>query len=281
MLLVTESDIATLIANAWRPPHLTARKFVRAWGSGNLPVLYECDAGQWVVKAPRTDRPAVARNLVAEQVVSRLGVTLGAAVPEPAIVDVPREVAPATMVPGPAHGSRYIPGLGPFRKLPGGGWPSPGPHVFATAPLRRLALLHEWVWVQDHELHAGAGNVFGVDYEAAFGSRPWSLASLRLTVRRRLWLAPFSDNQSAPPTQDDLAALQAMSDETVAAAVAACPDEWGASSEERAAVVEYLLLRRDWLVSTVIPQPAPVRVHDEPWPLQPWMPEWGSQSLSA
>ena len=37
---------ATLIADAWRPPHLTAERLVQAFVSNSKPLLFECSDGQ-------------------------------------------------------------------------------------------------------------------------------------------------------------------------------------------------------------------------------------------
>jgi hypothetical protein len=252
MSLVTQPNGATLIANAWQPPHLAARRFVQAFASNSKPLLFECSDGQlWAVKSPRVGFPERPRSLFLEQVVGRLGASLGAAVPQVQVVDVPAAlVGPRSetlgVIPGPASGTQFIPGL-LFPDL------FPGPndqHLrplthsdFAAAPVRRLGLLMTWVGAacQVHVVpSAGRPLVYGLDYETLPASEGAQVGPVIVRL-------PGSRHQPPQPTAEDFGGLRAFTPEAIATALA-CPDEWGISVEERAAFLDHLVRRRDALL---------------------------------
>lgn len=248
-------DWTRLFADASRPAVVTAETFVEAYGTASKPVRLICDDGadgaEYVVKGRQAGR-----MIVTDQIVGRIGSGLGMPVGSPALVDVPAELIAAEpemahLAPGIAHGSEWIPDC-----AQGG--------VEHCADNRErfadLALLYGWALASDHQFiytTASPRIVYSVDHGHFFaGSTTWTTQTLSA--------APTAEPDQTicgqcGLTDDELNASRTrigpVSDELISSAVAAPPDDWGITPEERVAVAEYLALRRDALFGSAEVEP--------------------------
>lgn len=252
---MTAAEWSALIANAPRPPEVTATRFIRGTDTSCRPVLCEAtDHHRYFVKAPRIDVPSVARGLVGEVLVSVLGARLGAPVAGWVLVRVPAELGAEhgemrTMITGLAFGSHDTSCCeGPPLRKPR----SPG------AEVDLLLGLYEWTGRarplgRDGLLAHLKTNRRAIDHESALpGADRWSVVALRSAPPPARGLARRIDDEP-PEWLEDFA--EATSDSVIAEAVAAAPAAWGISDEERLALCEYLAARRD----RMLPAPRPER----------------------
>lgn len=201
----------------------------------------------------------VGRTLVADQVVGRLGAAIGAPVAEVALVDVPEWLIEAPMSalgtstgsivhfkPGVGHGSLFIPDCTDSRDLV---------HEHTDENRDRfaiLAVLYGWTGADDRQLlyeNRPPHRVHSVDHGFFFGGPDWTIETLTQSS------APVPDPWicASPWVESSrievmLARLHDVSDDTIAAAVAAPPEAWGITLVERIALAEYLARRRDALL---------------------------------
>ena len=244
--LITESV-------AERPAAVNAHTYIRKWDSASRPVALKCDDGNvYVVKARQPGNPGMHRAIANEQIVGRLGILIHAPIPPITQVEVPADLVAnqpemAHMASGLAHGSLFSEDL--TDKLPTS-------HVDIPENRGRfalLAVLYGWVLAADHQFFYTKSIpqlVHSVDHAYFFpGQNAWTIQLLAQAG------PPQPDQtivQGCKLTQQELhAAIRAISPtdrQALACTVALPPDEWGLTMDERVAVLEYLISRRDVLV---------------------------------
>jgi HipA-like kinase len=237
-------------AFAKRPAQITAHTYRRKYTSASNPVVLVCgDTNiEYVVKGRQNGR-----MIVNEQVVARLGLLLGAPVPHVSIIDVPQNLIDAQpemkhMPSGGSHGSQVIPNCSDREDCK---------HVDLAENRERfskIAVLYGWVSAGDRQFiyRIDPPNlVHSVDHGHFFPGGPnWNMAQLAGVPAAE---CDPNVTTSAKLTLDDLikaaAPLVGIQDTNIAEVVAIPPDDWPFSLDERAAVAEYLSLRRDELIA--------------------------------
>jgi HipA-like kinase len=242
-------DWMQLLADAVGPATVRAHTFIKDWPTASHPVLLRCDDNMdYVVKGRRAGR-----MVVNDQVIGRLGKGVNAPVGSPALVEVPQELIDAEpqmahLVAGVAHATAFLKDCS--ERLA---------YEHATELVNRprfasLALLFGWVQAGDHQFiyeNASPHLVHSVDHGHFFPNGPdWTIASLAGAPAP----APDAGVVSSAGLHDaDLDAAGAsflgVSNEQIAAAVAAPPDDWGLADNERVELAGYLARRRDILFS--------------------------------
>jgi hypothetical protein len=180
--------------------------------------------------------------MAAEHVVGELGASLRCRVPVVGVVGLPEHVLraqpeTATMAPGLAHGSRFVPGL-VVGQVP--------PAERTTPDLLRVGLLARWVGAVDYELlrQEPGGAVWALDFGESLGGPEASPEAIRDAGRKALVASP-EDLPALP-------ALAAVSQSAITAAVLSVPLAWWGFSPDavRSAVLAYLVDRRTRLLAS-------------------------------
>jgi hypothetical protein len=193
--------------------------------------------------------------MVNEHIVARLGELMHAPVPRAAPIDVPAELVAAEpkmaqIIPGVAHGLQFVENVTERMAVDHSGVAENRPR-FA-----RLAILYGWVGAADQQFvyeKAAPFLVYSVDHGNFFPSgMNWTQASLQQ--------APMAQPDAAITTPCNLndqeinggiQELSSIDDTALACAVALPPDPWGLSMEERLALLEFLIRRRDELLAAL------------------------------
>jgi hypothetical protein len=192
------------------------------------------------------------RAIANEQIVGRFGFLIHAPIPPITQVEVPADLVAnqpemAHMAPGLAHGSLFSDNLTERLVI-----------SYVDVPENRgrfalLAVLYGWVVAADHQFFytkSVPSLVYSVDHAYFFpGQNAWTIQSLAQAA------PPQPDQtivQACNLTQQEIhAAIRAISatdQRALACTVALPPDEWGLTMDERVAVLEFLMRRRDGLV---------------------------------
>jgi hypothetical protein len=217
---------------------------------GSQGVLLACSDGQdYVVKGSH-----LGRVCVNEQIVGRIGMSMGAPIGEVRLVEVVQELIGAnpTMshIPsGLAHGSRsLLPDLNEDRQglayhdLPGN-----------RIRFALLAVLYGWVHPNDLQYFYRKEPpqiVYSLDHGHFFHGGPqWTAVTLAAAPVPALFADIVSGCAlSAAELAEAIESLQAVNPVTIAEAVAAPPDEWNFPMADRIAVAHYLYHRREQLL---------------------------------
>jgi len=239
-------------ATKMRSAEICAVKYQdKRWESYAEPVVLGCDDGyDYVVKGRQ-----VGRSLINEQVVSALGAKMGAPVAIAKIVMITPELIETSddlmhLQPGPAHGSRFIDGLHDCVRtdqsifVQHGKAPHPNRERFF-----RLAFLYGWIRAHDHQLlyEVEAPHlVHSVDHGHFLPLGPqWNLKSLSM---RDYTIPDPQFVKACEMTRDELVhwsyILEDITRDDIAEAVAAAPDEWSVSMDERVLLASFLERRR-------------------------------------
>lgn len=225
------------------------------WGSASGPVLCRCSDGfRYVVKDSRNrGGQDIRRVMVTEQIVGRLGARIQAPVANVNFVDVPAELiarnaSMAHMLPGLAHGSKWIVDCTDregvrYQTSPG------NPGRFAL-----LAVLYTWTHASDHQFiyeKAPPNAVHSVDHGYFFHGGPdWTVDTLRAASTPTRLDAVFDPCNLQP---DDVASagreLRSVTEDDIATIVSAPPDTWGLTLDERVSLAGYLAHRRSALLA--------------------------------
>jgi hypothetical protein len=236
-------------ATANRPPRIMAETFIRKWDTGSRPVRLRCaDGNNYVVKGRQVGR--IAFN---DQVAARLGRAISAPVPDAvALVEVPQELIAANpgemghMQPGVGHGTKMIENT------------SERLAVQRNEPYNRprfalLSVFFGWLGGTDTQYiynNTDPYLVHSVDHGHFFYGPNWTSDSLRAAPQA---LAQADLIQQCGLTEPDLGAacggLRAIGPDQIAAAIAACPDEWGVTNDERISLAEYVYRRRAEIIA--------------------------------
>jgi hypothetical protein len=239
---------------AARPAAVVAQTFLRRWSTASSPFLVTADDGnRYVVKGN-----VAGRMIVNDQIVARLGESLGAATGIPALVkveqtfiDLSPEVKNAGIIPGTWHGLAYVENYSERE----------GFQHFALAENRTrfalLAVLYGWAFTsQDHQFiysNAPPPLVLSVDHGHFFPSGPnWTTARLQGMTTTAEPDPTIRGNCQIPDDAINVAKASLHTVDAVAAiagAVAMPLDEWQIDMQERVAMAEYLERRRAELLA--------------------------------
>jgi hypothetical protein len=223
--------------------------YLRTWPTSTLPVALSCADGKAYVAKGRQ----AGRAIVNDQIVARLGIALGAPVGAPALVDIAALAAVSVDLvhmkpPGVCHGTEMV------RDCSERGWIAHTDEPQNTARFASLAVLYGWAHAGDHQLiyaNQTPHLVYSVDHGHFFPGGPhWTIATLDADGPASVYRDIVSACNLLPADLEaPLVALAALSENDVVQAVAAPPDEWGVSMDERVALVGYLMKRRAQLLT--------------------------------
>lgn len=208
------------------------------------------DGHEYVVKGRQ-----VGRAIVNEQVIAQIGLALGAPVGQPALIDVPAELIAAEpamqhMLPGVSHGTRYL------RDCSDRLWIEHVNVAVNRARFALLAVLYGWGHAGDHQLiyaNAAPHLVYSVDHGHFFPTGPdWTAPALDQAPSATLYQDIVSTcGLTSAELRAALAALDGVQESAIIRAVAAPPDEWGCTMDERVTMVAFFAKRRSELLALV------------------------------
>jgi hypothetical protein len=239
-----------------RPAPVKAHTYLQSWETQSKPVALICDGGgKNVVKALQNNRPEMKRLMINEQIVARLGELMHAPVPRAVHIDVPAELIAAEpkmaqIIPGVAHGLQFVEDVTERMAIDHTGVPENRPR-FA-----RLAILYGWVGAADHQFvygKAGPYLVYSVDHGNFFpDGMNWTQASLQGAPNAQPDATlTVACNLTKQELDEAISELSTIDDHRVSTAVALPPDTWGLSMDERLALLEFLIRRRDEFLATL------------------------------
>jgi hypothetical protein len=193
------------------------------------------------------------RSLVNEQIVGRIGEAMGAPVGHVELVNVPAELVSIEpglqhIMPGFCHGCRFLGDNMGRRSIENTQLPENRPRF------SRLCVLYGWAGSADDQFLycAPIPLVYSVDHGHFFGigNPNWEIDQLRT----RGTAEPDQQLRSACSLTDDelraaAAPLRTITDPMIRDIVTIPPDEWGINAEERDALTNYLMRRRDDLLA--------------------------------
>jgi len=257
-----EPDWSKLIGAAPRPEAVAAAQtFHKAWGSASKPVCVKCSDGIYRVLKAKIDDKDSGRGCFNDQVIARLAQKLGAPVPPPSIVILPKVLVDAEpnlkhMPPGPCHASEFRDHHSDRMGVANTGLKENRPR-FAS-----LAVLYGWMHASDHQViypNDPPPLVLSVDHGHFIGNGSPAWTPEMITAR------PYASADQtivtgASLTQEELVEackpLATITAEEIAEAVGAPPEEWGVSTEHRVALAKYLWKRRTELLTSYAAAPA-------------------------
>jgi hypothetical protein len=236
----------TLLEVAIDQPRQTvqALDFIEAKSTKAQPVILECNDGrEYVVKGQNAGR-----QIVNEQIVARLGLLLGAPIPETKIVEIPDELIKlekklAHIHSGTAHGSLYLRDTYFDRCL------------IATSEdvnrlrLALLAVLYGWAGANDQQYlftNKPPRLIYSIDHGHFFPNSPnWTANDLATAQNAQLDPVLVSACNFTPLEIDQaLEALVNINEGEILEAVAYPPTEWGITIDERTMMLQYLIKRQ-------------------------------------
>lgn len=237
-----------------RPPPCSAVTFIQRHNSYSKPVWLECDDGViYVVKGQHAGR-----SIFNDHALGILGAYLGAPVPRVSVVIIPPELIQsqpelAGIAPGPAHGSEWI------RKASDKQWLAYTDKAYNRSRFAHLAIMYGWLCAGDRQLIYSNQEpylVHSVDHGHFLPGGPnWTAQMLQNSPPVGLY---EEITQACGLTDADIQAaanaLRSLSPEEIVTAVAAPPDEWGVSTDERVALAEFLIDRRAALLKACSPE---------------------------
>jgi hypothetical protein len=224
----------------------------RGWNSAARPVLVRgIDRKEYVIKGQQAGR-----QVINDQVVARLGVAMGAPVGQPAIMEISSDLIEEDLnfnylTVGTAHGTVFIADCSDDRE--------PVNYIHQSENRARFALLcvlYGWVYSNDCQFiykKSRPNLVYSVDHGHFFPGGPnWTKSDLMQAHQAEL--DPFLHKRckfTTDETSSALLALQRVSEETIIQAVAAPPNEWGLTLDERVTLVEYLIRKQQQLLTVL------------------------------
>jgi hypothetical protein len=236
---------------AQRDNPIRAIAFRKALRTKAEPVLVKCEDGkQYFVKGQQAGR-----QIVNDQIVARIGQTLGAPVGEPSIIDISRELIEVNpnlshISSGTAHGTVFIPDCRDEWSLIATSEPS------NRSRLILLALLYGWIFSNDRQFLFNKNPprlIHSVDHGHFFPGGPdWSIEDLQKAPKASL--DPYFADCNFTPTElaEAKVALVSIADETIIRAVSIPPEAWGLTIEERLALIGYLTRRKQELLEGIL-----------------------------
>lgn len=215
-------------------------------------VAIDCDDGRrYVVKGRQVQRP-----LIADHIVGLLGAAIEAPVAEVRLVDVPMDLIVegsymADFDSGLGNGSLFIPDCLDSRDVV---------HEYEDENEERfalLAVLYGWVSANDRQflyLKSRPHLVYSVDHgHFLAGSTTWNPASLAAAPSPAPdpWIAVQAGCRPKV-LHDAVDRLRSVADEFIARSVAAPPDSWEITLDERVSLAGYFAGRRDQLLHSIM-----------------------------
>ena len=238
------------IANPEDP--IIATTIRRGWKSSAKPVLVRgIDDNEYVVKGKQAGR-----QIINDRVVAKLGQAMNAPVGEPYLIEISQDLIELNpdfsyLATGIAHGTKFIPDCSDDRELFLDVDKSKNLERFAS-----LAILYGWMYASDHQFiykKQSPRLVYSVDHGNFFvGSPEWTIERLGRQVTLAVPDHLISTTYRLDPTDLDCEVFglqENISDKTIVQAVGGVPEEWGITIDERLALVEYLIKRRDELIT--------------------------------
>jgi hypothetical protein len=223
------------------------------WNTSARPVSVRCIHKQtYIIKGQQAGR-----QIVNDQIIALLGMALGAPVGRPRIVEISPDLLECEpqynyLTPGTAHATLFIQNCDDDRY----------PDSFRTNQAENiprfasLCVLYGWVLARDHQFLVEKqypNRVYSVDHGHFFPGGPnWTKETLsqapaaELDTHLRI-LCSFS--RKSPEIINALEQLDQVSEDQIIQAVAAPPNEWGLTMEERVMMVEYLVKRQKELIN--------------------------------
>jgi hypothetical protein len=251
-----ESSLTTIM-NAPRES-VRAISYLKAWRTKAEPVWLQCDDdNSYVVKGLQAGR-----QITNDRIVAHVGRSLGAPVGKPKLVEISTELVKVEprlghLPPGLAHGTLWIPDCRDSWELLGTG---------EQENRGRYALLSAlFGWVINHDPQFLCRKhpprlVYSVDHGHCFAGGPdWTVESLKaspemnseMSLELALLAGFTSCHFRVGEFQQMLRSLKDVGEQAIFLAVASVPEEWGITMEERVVLVEYLVLRRQGLLSVL------------------------------
>lgn len=249
-----ETNIDDELRSRWKPllevainqPKQTvkASDYMGAKRTKAQPVILACDDGrEYMVKGQNAGR-----QIVNEQIVARLGLLLGAPIPETKIVEIPDELIKleknlAHITAGTAHGSLYLRDTYFDRCL-----------IATSEPVNRprlalLAVLYGWVGENDRQ-YLFTNNpprlIYSIDHGHFFPNSPnWTANDLAIAQDAQIDPVFVSEcNLTPSEIEQALEALANINEAAIVDAVAYPPTEWGLTIDERTMMMQYLIKRQ-------------------------------------
>jgi hypothetical protein len=204
------------------------------------------------------NNPQGLRVLVNEFVSAALGRRFGAAVQPASVLEVPQDVAQgithgsgATWSAGPSFASELMDKAAVY-----------APAMLADARdrigLAKVPVLDTWIGINDGRQARGLRvdnkyDIRAVDFGHSLGNPNWTAADLqgRLTPTAvndpNGWLAAATADEREQIAAD----IESVTDEEIDTIVAAVPNEWGLTADERQTLAAYLKDRRTVLMAIV------------------------------
>lgn len=226
---------------------VTVRTHLRDFTGMSLAALVTCDDGaKYVIK-----RSSLGRALVAEHVVARLGLRIGAPCMEVCLANVSAELIAldpklARFAGGQAHAVAFVDGLVEIRKV------THEMHPFNRARFARLYILFSWTQASDHQFmyQLTAPNlVYSHDHGLFFSGRNnWTPAQLAAAYSPQLDGAIGALGFKAGELAPIRAELESVTDQEIVEIVQGVPAAWGVAQADLNSLAAYLSARRKSLL---------------------------------
>jgi hypothetical protein len=217
-------------------------------GGMSSAALFACDDGRrYALK-----HPGLHRALVAEQVVARLGLRIGAPCMEVAIANVPPELVAADPAlarygGGPSHASGFVDGLYEVRAI------AHADHPKNRSRFASLCVLFSWALAADHQFlyelappHLVHSHDHGLFFPGQHQWTPVSVAAGHNATLDPQFNALVLTPQELEPPRAELETVTAVEIRDIVTAV---PPQWGASGQDLQALTDCLCARRDSLLA--------------------------------
>jgi hypothetical protein len=249
--VLTDEEWTDLFKTTPSPSRITAHTFVRKWETASKPVALRCSDNQtWVCKGLSNTNLGSGRSVFSDHVLGRAGRAIEAPVPDITLVDIPAALIAAEpemshLIPDLAHGSLLMNDC------------SDRMGIFAPTSdqqrrdLASIAIFYGWAHCNDLQIIKQIGapeDIFTVDHgHFLHGGPAWTIASLVAApppAPDPSCTAHLTPAELDPPVHR----LRALGDTAIAGFIAAAPDEWGITTDEKLALAKYLSQRRDELV---------------------------------
>lgn len=206
-----------------------------------------CESGKkYVLK-----RAGLQRTLVAEHVVARLGLRIGAPCFDVCFATVPLELIKAEpkltrFATGPAHASAFIDGLAEVRGI------AHENHPLNRTRFASLHVLYSWTFASDHQFMyelAPPNLVYSHDHGLFFaGRKNWSITTLEAAHVAQLDTYLGSLKFTAAELQASRQELQDVAETEIAEVISTIPAAWGVPEADLLALQVYLCARRESLL---------------------------------
>ena len=230
------------------------RTHLADFGGMSTAALVQCDDGQkYVIK-----RASLGRPLVAEHVVGRLGVRIGAPCMDVAFARVPTALIAldprlALFAGGIAHATLYVPNVSEHRGVQHAQFPQ-NRERFA-----RLLILYSWMLAADHQFMyelTAPHLVYSHDHGLFFaGNHNWTPHTLGTMGPIQLDPVLSCIGFTAAELKEAAHGLRTVTELEIAEAVGWVPQDWKVPAAELAALVDWVRLRRKNLLAMIDEMP--------------------------